>query len=190
VIVYRSDDGGSTWASVTQTASPYASNQATGGTTTVTDFVVSFTGGTALTSGGTLAIAQVNLTGIAIGPSGVTSRKVYRTVAAGSQLKLLTTIANNTATTYTDSTADGSLGANVPTGDTSGLSMPSGQTLQGSTTLTVASTGFASSSGGCVMDATGWLVVLGAAAVLLLPDAVMWAARFFNRRDARQKRKG
>ena len=159
VIVYRSDDGGSTWASVTQTASPYASNQATGGTTTVTDFVVSFTGGTALTSGGTLAIAQVNLTGIAIGPSGVTSRKVYRTVAAGSQLKLLTTIANNTATTYTDSTADGSLGANVPTGDTSGLSMPSGQTLQGSTTLTVASTGFASSSGGWAIIGNGRQVI-------------------------------
>lgn len=48
----------------------------------------------------------------------VTSRKLYRTIAGGSAFKLLTTIANNTGTTYTDNTADGSLGADAPTAAT------------------------------------------------------------------------
>jgi hypothetical protein len=46
---------------------------------------------------------------------GVNTRKIYRTVAGGSTFKLVTTIADNTTTTYTDNTADGSLGANAPT---------------------------------------------------------------------------
>lgn len=45
----------------------------------------------------------------------VTSRKIYRTAAGGTQHKLVATLSDNTTTTYTDSTADGSLGANVPT---------------------------------------------------------------------------
>lgn len=45
----------------------------------------------------------------------VTSRKLYRTAAGGTQHKLVTTIANNTDTTYSDDVADGSLGADVPT---------------------------------------------------------------------------
>ncbi len=65
---------------------------------------------------------QVSLTNIAVGGPTVTSRKVYRTVAAGSQLKLLTTLSNNTTTVYTDSTADASLGANVPTTNTALIS--------------------------------------------------------------------
>jgi hypothetical protein len=47
--------------------------------------------------------------------STVTSRKLYRTAGGGTQLKLLDTIADNTTTTYADNTADGSLGANIPT---------------------------------------------------------------------------
>ena len=58
---------------------------------------------------------QINLTSIPLGGTTVTSRKVYRTIAGGAQHKLVTTIANNTATTYTDNIADASLGANVPT---------------------------------------------------------------------------
>ncbi len=57
---------------------------------------------------------NVDLTTIPIGPSGTTARKIYRTkVNPGttSPYFLLTTIANNTATTYTDSTADASLPA-------------------------------------------------------------------------------
>lgn len=64
---------------------------------------------------------QVALSSIPAGPTGTTSRKVYRTVAGGTQLKLLTTLADNTTTTYTDTTADASLGTNAPTSDTSGL---------------------------------------------------------------------
>lgn len=61
---------------------------------------------------------QVSLTNIATGGALVTSRKVYRTVAAGSVYKLLTTIANNTATTYTDNIADSALGADAPSTNT------------------------------------------------------------------------
>lgn len=61
---------------------------------------------------------QVALTNIATGGAAVTSRKIYRTVAAGSTYKLLTTLANNTATTYTDNIADASLGAEAPSTNT------------------------------------------------------------------------
>jgi hypothetical protein len=57
---------------------------------------------------------QVSLTAIPTGSSNVTSRKIYRTAAAGTTYLLLATIANNTATTYTDNIADTSLGAGVP----------------------------------------------------------------------------
>ena len=57
---------------------------------------------------------QVNLSAIPISSdTAVTSRKIYRTTAGGSVLlcQLVTTIANNTTTTYSDNIADGSLGA-------------------------------------------------------------------------------
>ncbi len=98
---------------------------------------------------------QVSLSAIAIGAASVTSRKLYRTVAAGSQLKLLATIADNTTTTYADSTADGSLGANVPTSDTSGLTQPNGVILPGQTTLVAAGVAWASASGGWAIIGNG-----------------------------------
>lgn len=71
----------------------------------------------------TATAEQVTIAGVALGPAGTTSRKVYRTAAGAGQLKLQQTIANNTATTgVTDATADGALGANVPIANTSGLS--------------------------------------------------------------------
>jgi len=57
---------------------------------------------------------QISLSGIAVGPTGTTARKIYRTDANGSALKLLATIADNTTTTYTDNIADSSLGAAIP----------------------------------------------------------------------------
>lgn len=93
---------------------------------------------------------HVALTGIQIGPAGTTQRKVYRTTAGGAQLKLVTTIADNTTTTYTDSTADASLGANAPSTNTSGLVVAAGQVNAGSTTLPVAGTGAFYSGGGWV----------------------------------------
>ncbi len=64
---------------------------------------------------------KIALSGIPIGPPGTTSRKVYRTAAGGSTLKLQSTIANNTATTLTDNTADSGLGAEAPTVNSSHL---------------------------------------------------------------------
>lgn len=54
-----------------------------------------------------------------VGIATCTSRKIYRTEAGGSTLKLLTTINDNTTTTYQDNTADGSLGANIPSTNSS-----------------------------------------------------------------------
>jgi hypothetical protein len=102
---------------------------------------------------------QSALSSIAVGPSGTTSRKVYRTAAGASQLKLLTTIADNTTVTYADSTADGSLGANAPTSDTSGLSQPSGQVLAGATSLLVAGTGAFNTGGGWAVLGNGQQVI-------------------------------
>lgn len=61
---------------------------------------------------------QVNLTAIPIGGPGTTQRKVYRQKNGAGPYQLVTTIANNTATTFTDNIADGSVGANAPTADT------------------------------------------------------------------------
>lgn len=53
---------------------------------------------------------QVDLSDIPVSTSGsVTDRKIYRTKAGGSNYYLLTTIADNTTTTYTDNTADADL---------------------------------------------------------------------------------
>lgn len=57
---------------------------------------------------------QVLVSGIAVGEVGTVARKVYRTEAAGSTYKLLTTISNNTATTFLDNVADASLTTAAP----------------------------------------------------------------------------
>ena len=58
---------------------------------------------------------SVALTSIPTGGERVTQRKIYRTTGDGSTYKLLTTINNNTDTTYTDSIADSGLGADMDT---------------------------------------------------------------------------
>ena len=63
---------------------------------------------------------QVALTNIPLGGASVTARKLYRTLAGGTTYALLTTIANNTATTYTDNIADSALGVGAPTTNTTG----------------------------------------------------------------------
>lgn len=74
----------------------------------------------------------VPLTDIATGPTGTVSRKIYRTVAGNTgNYKLLTTIADNTTVIFSDTIADGSLGADAPTVDTSGLRRFAG-TVKGS----------------------------------------------------------
>lgn len=63
---------------------------------------------------------QVALTNIPLGGASVTARKLYRTLAGGATYALLATIANNTATTYTDNIADSALGVGAPTTNTTG----------------------------------------------------------------------
>jgi uncharacterized phiE125 gp8 family phage protein len=80
------------------------------------------------TEGGTISDAvtvadkttngKIELTAIPLGGASVTSRKIYRTAADGSAYLLQSTIADNTTTTLTDNTADASLGAGVPTTNT------------------------------------------------------------------------
>lgn len=128
-------------------------------TTTYSDTIADASLGANVPTSNTAAMNHVSLTAIQVGASGVTSRKVYRTTAGGSQLKLLTTIADNTTTTYSDSTTDASLGANVPTTDSSGLTQPSGQVVAGATTLIVAGTGGFQSGGGWAVIGNGQQVI-------------------------------
>jgi uncharacterized phiE125 gp8 family phage protein len=89
---------------------------------------VSLVTATGATEGGVVSAAvtvadktvngKVSLTAIPVGSSAVTSRKIYRTAAGGSTYLLLTTLADNTTTTYTDNVADASLGAGAPTTNT------------------------------------------------------------------------
>lgn len=104
-------------------------------------------------------VHQVALSGIAIGPSGTTSRKIYRTTVGGAQLKLQQTIANNSATVgVTDVTADGSLGANAPVSDTAGLTATVGQVNAGSTSMPTSGAGPFSAAGGWFLTYAGDLV--------------------------------
>lgn len=57
---------------------------------------------------------SINLTAIPLGGTGCTARRLYRTHAEGSIWQLLTTIADNTTTVYTDVIADASLGSDTP----------------------------------------------------------------------------
>lgn len=86
---------------------------------------VTFVNAAGETSGGTEATITVTSThitwsSIPLGPAGTTSRKLYRTVAGGATgtEKLVTTLADNTTTTFDDNVADGSLGATVPAANT------------------------------------------------------------------------
>lgn len=103
---------------------------------------------------------QIELTFLATGPAGVTNRKLYRTAVNGSQLKLLATFAGNVSTgPYTDTAADASLGANAPTGDTSGLQVAANQVNPGATTIIVAGTAWANPSGGWAVIGNGRQVI-------------------------------
>lgn len=80
-------------------------------------YAISFYDGTTETISGVVSNTITNdgthtsnsLTAIPLGPSGTTSRKLYRTAAGGSTLKLVATIADNTTTTYTDTMPDANL---------------------------------------------------------------------------------
>jgi len=63
---------------------------------------------------------QVNLTNIPLGGTGTTSRKIYRDKDGAGVYRMVATLANNTATTYTDNITDAVVAASalVPTVDT------------------------------------------------------------------------
>ena len=124
-------------------------------TTVYTDTTANASLGAAVPSANTATANQVSVSGIPIGAAGVTGRKVYRTAVGNPQLKLLTTISDNSTTTYTDSTADGNLGANAPASDTSGLAQPEGQVATGSTTIPVANTAAFRAAGGWAIVGNG-----------------------------------
>lgn len=108
----------------------------------------------------TTATNAIAVSNIAIGSAAVTQRKLYRTVAGGGgALKLLTTLADNTNTTYTDTTPDASLGANAPSVDTSGLQQPDGQVVAGATSLVVAGTSPFETAGGWAIIGNGEQVI-------------------------------
>jgi len=103
--------------------------------------------------GGTMLAATLSQIPV-YGKAGVaTARKIYRTVANGTQLKLLATINDNTTTTFLDTVADGALGANAPVTDTSGI-QGGGQVNAGAPSLLVSNTSVFAPSG-------GWVAVSG-----------------------------
>jgi hypothetical protein len=63
------------------------------------------------------ASGNVAITNIPVAPTshGVSARRIYRTAVGGSEYKRVTTISDNTTTSYTDSTTDANLGATAPT---------------------------------------------------------------------------
>ena len=109
-------------------------------TTTYTDALADASLGPTAPTVGTAPAAQVALSALPVAgaTAAVTGRRVYRTAAGGTLLKVLATIGDNTTTTYTDALADASLGATAPAGDTSGLQQPTGTVLAGSPTLLLA----------------------------------------------------
>jgi hypothetical protein len=149
--VYRTAAGGATYKLVTTIADNT--------TTTYTDTLADASLGATVPSTNTAAMNQVNLSGIPLGSATVTGRKLYRTAAGAAQLKLLATLADNTTTTYSDTIADASLGANAPSSDTSGLTQPNGQINAGSTTLLVAGPGAFAAAGGWAIIGNGQQVV-------------------------------
>lgn len=62
------------------------------------------------------ASSVIGLTAIPVAPTsyGVAARKIYRGSAPADTFKLVTTLNDNTTTTYADNTADADLGANAP----------------------------------------------------------------------------
>lgn len=128
-------------------------------TTTYSDTTADASLGATAPTSNTATANQVSLSAIILGGATVTSRKLYRTASGGTQLKLLATLADNTTTTYTDSTADASLGANAPASDTSGLTQPTGNVFARQTTLLSAGVGWASSTGGWAVIGNGQQVI-------------------------------
>jgi hypothetical protein len=102
-------------------------------------YAISFDGDAVVTGAVSNTVATdgtnqtIDLSNIPLGPAGTTDRKIYRTTANGTAatLALVTTIADNTTTDYTDTTADGALGTAYPAVTALGEdAIPKGQIIQ------------------------------------------------------------
>lgn len=89
---------------------------------------VTFVNAAGETTGGpeftiTVTSTHISWSAVPLGPTGTTARKLYRTAAAGATgtEKLVTTLADNTTTTFDDNVADGSLGAAILTTSTANI---------------------------------------------------------------------
>lgn len=65
---------------------------------------------------------QTLVSSVPTGPAGTLARKLYRTVAGGSELKFLGQISDNVTTSFLDNVADANLGATAPLTNTAGAS--------------------------------------------------------------------
>jgi uncharacterized phage protein gp47/JayE len=100
------------------TAPAVAINATAGNLNGLYEYVVTFvtTGGEGLPSSVSVGInpvnQQANLTAIPIGGAGTTKRRIYRSKNGVGIYRMVTEIANNTATTYTDNIADAVVAVN------------------------------------------------------------------------------
>jgi hypothetical protein len=123
-------------------------------TTTYTDTKAEASLGAAVPATNTAVANRVTVT-MPLGSGAVTGRKVYRTTANTSALRLLYVGADNTTTSILDGVSDAALGAAAPVSDTSGLVQPSGQVPAGSTAIIVANTAAFSATGGWAIVGNG-----------------------------------
>ena len=105
------------------------------------------------------AVANWVRVAFAVGGSGVTGRKIYRSKANLDALQLAYTIADNTTTVANDNNPDAGLGAAPPASDTSGLTQPTGQVPAGSTAIIVANTTPFPTTGGWAVIGNGEQVI-------------------------------
>jgi len=124
--------------------------------TTFTDTAAST--GASLPGTSTAVSAQVRVT-LPLGASAVTGRKIYRTAAGLTALRLLATLGDNTTTTYTDAALDSVLGAAPPVTDTSSLTQPNGQVPAGVTEIIVANPAAFAAAGGWAVVGNGEQVI-------------------------------
>ena len=90
----------------------------------------------------TVTNQQIAWSAIPLGAAGTTARRLYRTAAGGAtgSEKLVTTLNDNTTTTFTDNVADSALGNAIPTVNTTAQSLGTGKAPIGATVTVVAPT--------------------------------------------------
>lgn len=108
-----------------------------------------------------ITTGAINLSAIGLGPAGTGTRRIFRTLAGGSQYRELVALADNTTTTYLDATPDGNLGGSpLPGIGTPAVAGSIPPTLAGATSMQVDDlTGFPSA--GWVLLESGTMVRYG-----------------------------